>query len=250
VSGALTEETVRGLRYGLFAGEVYPMPRLRELAAKLPGGTALYNLYGPTETNVCTYHRIRPEDLDRDEPPPIGLAVGNARLTVVDEHHRPLDGPDAVGELVVEGDCVTPGYWGRDSEPAAEQHRRHRHPTGDLVSRDKDGLLVYRGRKDRMVKVSGYRIELGEIEAAVLRHPAIAEAAVLASGGRLALYYAVRDGADAPTLIDVKRHCAEHLPRYMVPHSATRLAALPRNANGKVDLGRLGDGRPFGSALS
>ncbi|WP_372506232.1 AMP-binding enzyme [Actinomadura madurae] len=92
-----------------------------------------------------------------------------------------------------------------------------------------------------MVKVSGYRIELGEIEAVVLRHPAIAEAAVLVTGegtdARLALYYAVRDGAEAPGLIEVKRHCAEHLPKYMVPHAATRLAALPRNSNGKVDLG-------------
>ncbi|MCP9949843.1 AMP-binding protein [Actinomadura madurae] len=132
VSGALTDETVRSLRYVLFAGEVYPMPRLRELSARLPRGTVLYNLYGPTETNVCTYHRVRPEDLDRDEPPPIGLPVGNARLIVVDEHDRPLDGPDALGELVVEGDCVTPGYWGRDSEPPADLHRpapaSHRRP--------------------------------------------------------------------------------------------------------------------------
>ncbi len=65
------------------------MPRLRELNERLPRSTVLYNLYGPTETNVCTYHRVRPEDLARDEPPPIGSAVGNARLIVVDEHGRP-----------------------------------------------------------------------------------------------------------------------------------------------------------------
>jgi amino acid adenylation domain-containing protein len=246
-SGALTAETSRGLRYVLFAGEVYPMPRLRELNERLPDSTVLYNLYGPTETNVCTYHRVRPEDLARDEPPPIGRAVGNARLIVVDEHGRPLDAPDAFGELVVEGDCVTPGYWGRDAEPPAEAHRRHRHATGDLVSREPGGLLAYRGRKDRMVKLSGHRVELGEVEAVALRHPAIGEAAALVTGARLALYYTVRAGADAPSLLDVKRHCARHLPKYMVPHAATRLPELPRNANGKVDLGRLRDvraGRP------
>ncbi|GAA1894371.1 D-alanine--poly(phosphoribitol) ligase [Actinomadura bangladeshensis] len=249
-SGALTAEAARGLRYVLFAGEVYPMPRLRELSGRLPRSAALYNLYGPTETNVCTYHRVRPGDLARDEPPPIGRAVGDARLIVVDEDGRPLDGPDAFGELVVEGDCVTPGYWGRDAEPPAEAHRRHRHATGDLVSRDADGLLVYRGRKDRMVKVSGHRVELGEVEAVVLRHPAIGEAAVLVTGegtdARLALFYVVRAGADAPGLLDVKRHCAEHLPTYMVPHAAVRLPELPRNANGKVDLGRLRDARAAG----
>ncbi|RFS82292.1 D-alanine--poly(phosphoribitol) ligase [Actinomadura spongiicola] len=238
-SGALTAETAAGLRYVLFAGEVYPMPGLRELSALLNSRTVLYNLYGPTETNVCTYHRVRPEDLRRDEPLPIGRAVGNARLIVVDENDEPLHDPDAIGELIVEGDCVTPGYWGREPDPSGKA----RHATGDLVNRDADGLLVYRGRKDRMVKVSGYRVELGEIEAVALRHPAIAEAAVLLEGdgadARLVLYHSVRDGADAPGLIEVKRHCARHLPTYMVPHAATRLEALPRNANGKVDLGRL-----------
>ncbi|RKS79657.1 L-prolyl-[peptidyl carrier protein] synthetase [Actinomadura pelletieri DSM 43383] len=246
-SGALTTETAAGLRYVLFAGEVYPMPRLRELSALLQSRTVLYNLYGPTETNVCTYHRVRPEDLRRDEPLPIGRAVGNARLIVVDENDRPLHDPDAIGELIVEGDCVTPGYWGREPAPSAGTPGLFRHATGDLVNRDADGLLVYRGRKDRMVKVSGYRVELGEIEAVVLRHPAIAEAAVLLEGdgadARLVLYYCVRDGADAPGLIEVKTHCARQLPKYMVPHAATRLKALPRNANGKVDLGRLRERR-------
>ncbi|WP_207401242.1 amino acid adenylation domain-containing protein, partial [Actinomadura roseirufa] len=253
-SGALTADTVGSLRYVLFAGEVYPMPRLRELGESLTARTVLYNLYGPTETNVCTYHRVRPEDLARDEPLPIGLPVGNARLTVVGDDGGPVDGPDAIGELVVEGDCVTPGYWRRETEPPAGRHRRNQHATGDLVSRDRDGLLVYRGRKDRMVKLSGYRVELGEIEAAVLLHPDVSDAAVLVAGegseARLVLFYAVRAGADAPSLLDVKRHCARYLPTYMVPHSATRLETLPRNANGKVDHGRLRGGPAAAPAAS
>jgi amino acid adenylation domain-containing protein len=242
-SGALTRDSGRSLRYVLFAGEVYPMPRLRELAAKLEERTILYNLYGPTETNVCTYHRVRPQDLTRDDPLPIGLPVGNARPIIVDENGAQLEGPDAFGELVIEGDCVTLGYWGRESEPPADQHRRQRHPTGDLVTYDEDGLLLYRGRKDRMVKLSGYRIELGEIEAVVLRHPAIADAAVLVTedrgDARLTLFYTVRGTSDGPSLIDIKRHCAEHLPKYMIPQVASRMDELPRNANGKVDLSRL-----------
>ncbi len=87
-----------------------------------------------------------------------------------------------------------------------------------------------------MVKLSGHRVELGEVEAVALRHPAIGEAAALVTDARLALYYTVRAGG-TPSLLDVKRHCARHLPKYMVPHAATRLPELPRNANGKVDLG-------------
>lgn len=244
-SGALTPATTGSLRHVLFAGEVYPIPQLRALAAKLPKGAALYNLYGPTETNVCTYHRVRPEDLARDEPVPIGVPLPGARVSVVDGEGRVPKGPDAFGELVVEGDCVTPGYWRRESEPAAAGHRQGRHATGDLVSYE-DGRLVYRGRKDRMVKLSGYRVELGEIEGAVLRHPSVAAAAVVldtrGDSPRIALYYTLTGGVHRPGLIEIKQHCARHLPKYMLPQTATCLAELPRNANGKTDYHRLGGG--------
>ncbi|MEE1942544.1 amino acid adenylation domain-containing protein [Streptomyces sp. TRM 70361] len=243
VSGALTPRATRTLRHVLFAGEVFPVPQLRALAALLPAETSLYNLYGPTETNVCTYHRVRPEDLANDRPVPIGGPLPGARLTVTGEDGRPAEGPGAIGELVVEGDCVTPGYWRRETESAAAGHHLGRHATGDLVSRE-DGGLVYRGRRDRMVKLSGYRVELGEIEAAALRHPAVETAAAVVAGGddpRIALYYTVRDGADAPGLLALKRHCARHLPPYMLPRTAVRLAELPHNANGKTDYRRLAD---------
>ncbi|MGX9226025.1 AMP-binding enzyme [Streptomyces albus] len=141
------------------------------------------------------------------------------------------------GELVVAGDCVTPGYWRREHEPAAAHHRAGEHPTGDVVS-IQDGLLVYHGRKDRMVKLNGYRLELGEIEAAALRHPGIQDAAVVVRGtggdARLVLHYTLREGAAPPGLLALKQHCARHLPAYMVPHSAVRLERMPRNANGKT----------------
>ena len=176
---------------------------------------------------------------------PIGAPVGNARLSVVDEDGRSLEDPGAYGELVVEGDCVTPGYWRREDEPAAEGHRRGRHATGDIVSRE-DDLFVYRGRKDRMVKLSGYRVELGEIEAAVLRHEDITDTAVVVAGegaaARVALYYTLRDGARRPNLIELKRHCSRLLPKYMLPQVATCLEELPRNPNGKTDYRRLGAG--------
>lgn len=242
-SGALTRESAKSLRYVLFAGEVFPIAQLRALSALLPEFCALYNLYGPTETNVCTYYRVGARDLDRTEPVPIGRPITGAEVTVFGDDNRPIGESDAVGELVVSGDCVTPGYWRRESEPAALNHRQGRHRTGDLVTRE-GGQLVYRGRKDRMVKLSGYRIELGEIEAAALRHEDIAAAAAVTVGEgaatRLALYYTLRPGTPAPSLLAIKRHCALHLPPYMVPHMATRLDDLPRNANGKTDYCRLG----------
>lgn len=237
-SGALTPETTAGLRYVLFAGEVFPLRQLRALVERLPEDTALYNLYGPTETNVCAYHRVRSEDVERDAPLPIGRPIAGARLSIIDEAGRSIEGPGACGELIVEGDCVTPGYWRRESEPAAALHRRGRHATGDIVVLE-DGGFVYQGRKDRMVKLSGYRVELGEVEHAALRHPALAEAAAVVEGegptARLVLFYTLHADASKPSLLDIKRHCARHLPVYMLPGVARCLEALPRNANGKTD---------------
>lgn len=242
-SGALTPDVTARLRYVLFAGEVFPLPQLRALAELLPRQTQLYNLYGPTETNVCTYYRVRPGDLAGDRPVPIGTPVSGARVTVRDTEGRIVTQPGEVGELVVSGDCVTPGYWRREAESAKAGHSLGRHATGDLVSYRDDGHLVYHGRTDRMVKLSGYRVELGEVEAAVLRHPAIAEAAVVVAddGGRrsLAVYYTAAADAVRPSLIGIKRHCATLLPSYMVPHAAVALRELPRSANGKIDYRRL-----------
>jgi len=107
--------------------------------------------------------------------------------------------------------------------------------------------LVYRGRKDRMTKISGYRVELGEIEAAVLRHPDVREAAVVLltrmEATRIVVFCTTK-GCDL-SLFDIKAHCSRLLPRYMVPHVLTRTPSLPRNANGKTDytaLARLAGG--------
>jgi L-proline---[L-prolyl-carrier protein] ligase len=246
-SGALTPPVTQKLRYVLFAGEVFPLPQLRALAAALPPDTSLYNLYGPTETNVCTYYQVRPADLAGSGPVPIGAPITGAQVSLLAEPGTPGGGDEPYGELIVEGDCVTPGYWRRPEQSRAAGHPR-RHATGDLVSY-RDGQLVYRGRRDRMVKLSGYRVELGEIEAAALRHPGIAQAAVIVDregpAPRLALYYTLRPGARRLSLVDVKRHCAAHLPAYMVPHLAAALPALPRSVNGKTDYRLLaGAGQP------
>ncbi|HEY1920542.1 MAG TPA: amino acid adenylation domain-containing protein [Streptosporangiaceae bacterium] len=239
VSGALTGPAVARLRYVLFAGEVFPQPQLRALAALLPPGTSLYNLYGPTETNVCTFYHVQPADLARDEPVPIGAPITGAHVSVVDEYGCAVSGDEPYGQLIVTGDCVTPGYWRRPGESAAAGHPDGRHATGDLVSY-RDGQLVYRGRQDRMVKLSGYRVELGEIEAAALRHPGITQAAVVVDRHRgtprLVLYYTP---AARLSLIDIKRHCATRLPAYMVPQLAVPLPALPRTPNGKTDYRQL-----------
>jgi amino acid adenylation domain-containing protein len=238
-------------RLALFAGEVFPIRHLRRLRALWPGST-MWNLYGPTETNVCTAFRI-PETIpdDRAEPYPIGAVCPPLRARVVDEQGH--DVPEgAEGELVVAGPGVMRGYFGRPELSAQaflvgdDGTRWYR--TGDVVVADGDGCYSFRGRRDRMVKRRGYRVELGEIEAALDRHDDVDRAAVVArpdeSGVAITAFVAMKPGRKG-SIIAMKRHCTLYLPHYMVPDSVTFVPALPSTSTDKVDyqgLARLADG--------
>jgi len=158
------------LRLVLVAGEVFPLKYLRALRQSTRA--RLFNLYGPTETNVCTCFEVADLPPDRADPVPIGRAIANYEVFAVDEQGRSIK-PGEVGELYARGPGLMSGYWG---DP--ERTRRVLVPnwllrhfeervcrTGDLVTIDENGNYVYIGRRDHMVKSRGYRIELGEIEA-------------------------------------------------------------------------------------
>src|SRR5262249_53580198 len=167
--GGLLERPVpEALRAVLFAGEPFPVVQLRALAAWIPQGRLL-NLYGPTETNVCTYHEVVPADLDRDRPVPIGIAASGDKVWA-QRADGAVAGPGEEGEVVVDGPTVMLGYWGQP-RPAGPYH------TGDFARVRPDGSFDYLGRRDHMVKVRGHRIELGEVESVLAQHTDVAEAA-------------------------------------------------------------------------
>lgn len=227
--GGLLSDLQSTLRVLLFAGEPFPIKHLRQLHAAYPG-VRLANLFGPTETNVCSAFEVETIDPERVLPVPIGTAVsGNQVWAQTPDGNRCAIGEE--GELVVEGPTVMLGYF---AKPA------HQGPykTGDMVKQLADGNYEYLGRRDDMLKLRGNRIERGEVEAALLTHPQVSEAAVLVIGeGIQAQLWAalVPHGKARLSLIDLKRHCAQCLPRYMIIDRLLCLDALPRNANGKVD---------------
>lgn len=234
--GLLRRPAPEPLRAVLFAGEPFQISQLRELAAWT--NARLINLYGPTETNVCTGHEVVAGDLARDRPVPIGTAASGDTVWVRAANGTAA-GPGEEGELIVEGPTVMRGYWGR------EPHRGP-YPTGDLVRVLDDGSFDYLGRRDHMVKVRGHRIELGEIEAVLTAHPAVSEAAVTVTGtgigARLEAFIVPRTG-EKPGLLELKRHCAERLPRYMIVDEVQLLPHLPRTRTGKTDRSALGISR-------
>jgi acyl-coenzyme A synthetase/AMP-(fatty) acid ligase len=237
-SGAIEKEVAASLRYLIFAGEVFPIRPLRKLRKCLPESCTLYNFYGPTETNVCLYYRVRESDLLRDKPVYIGLPLPGQKAIVVDGRQAPVTGPGCIGELIIEGSCVTPGYRNWIDPANHDNHLRGRHATGDLVGIE-NGFLYFHGRKDRMVKISGYRVELGEIEEVLAAMPEIREVGVVAqitgNAQNLVAFISVDDVEAAPGVLAVKQFCQERLPRYMIPKFVRRLDDLPKSRNGKID---------------
>lgn len=239
--GRLQNYEYPALRTVLFAGEVFPVKHLRKLKELLPAPD-YFNLYGPTETNVCTYHPI-PDEIpeERTRPYPIGAACTHYRIKVIDADGNALPAGEE-GELAASSPGMMEGYWNLPERSAsafladAEGVRWYR--TGDIVVEGDGGVYTYVGRRDRMVKRRGYRVELGEIEAGLYRHPAVREAAVIAledddHGVRTLAFLSCK--GDCPSVIELKRFCMENLPAYMVPDLVRFLDSLPKTSTDKVD---------------
>ena len=244
--GKLEKFDYSGLRIVFFAGEVFPVKHLRLLKNLLPK-PRYYNLYGPTETNVCTWYEIPamiPED--RSTPYPIGKSCSNVECKVVDEQGNDVPAGEE-GELVVTGDGVMQGYWNLPERTAQsfieDRMGRRWYKTGDIVTEHVDDGYIYVSRRDRMIKKRGYRVELGEIEAGLYKHPAVKEAAVIAladeaNGVRVKAFLSFRDGQRA-SVIEMKGFCGENLPPYMAPDLFAFLETLPKTSTDKIDYQRL-----------
>ncbi len=242
----LKAERLPRLRTILFAGEVFPMKYLKQLAELLPA-VELDNLYGPTETNVCTYYRVDRERLAGMEKLPIGIACENTEVFAVNDQDEIVAKPGGSGELCVRGPSVTYGYWG-DTEKTRKMVVPNRfqpnfeekiYRTGDLVTLAEDGNYYFVGRRDSMIKSRGYRIELGEIESALLSHPAVREAAAVAVpddvvGNRIKAIVASHS-LQSIKAADLQQHCATRIPRYMIPELIEFRESLPKTSTGKVD---------------
>lgn len=253
--GRLAKHDYSALRLVLFAGEVFPIKHLNLLRRQWRR-PAYYNLYGPTETNVCTYCRLPGEcDEARETPYPIGRPCENACSLVLDDEGREV-AAGVEGMLYIhQSGPVMREYWNHPLRTQAAFHvdgdGRRWYRTGDLVRQNAAGELEYLGRRDRMVKRRGYRIELDEIEAAIYKHPRIREAAVVADAGvegTTIAVHLVADGGPPPTMLALKQHCAQHLPPYMLPDRFGFRERLPRTSTGKVDYQTLRQPPPARSA--
>ncbi|WP_377806053.1 amino acid adenylation domain-containing protein [Azospirillum sp. A29] len=245
-------EHCTSLRRVVCSGEALPEALQDRLLARLPQ-VGLYNLYGPTEAAIDVSHwTCRAGEGGAGGGVPIGVAIDNLRLHVLDECLNPLPA-GAVGELYIAGAGLARGYHRRAGLTAerfvadpfcADGGRMYR--TGDLARRRGDGVIEYVGRIDHQVKIRGLRIELGEIEAVLRGHPAVRDAVVVArdgAGGKRLVGYVAAD-ADAELPRRLKDQLGRALPDYMVPSHLVVLERLPLTPNGKLDRKALPEPAP------
>jgi amino acid adenylation domain-containing protein len=240
-------ESLAGIKQILFGAE---RADVRSVAAvHALGGPGLVHLYGPTEVTVCaSWYEVK-EIAATDATVPIGRAINNTDVYVLDEHGQLLPA-GVVGELYLGGAGLARGYV-NDAAQTAEQFVPNQfaksagarlYRTGDLARWRADGELEFVGRVDEQVKLRGYRIEPGEIEQALREHVAVQDAVVVVCGGegeeKRLIGYVVSDEI-LVSVNELRAYLRERLPEYMVPSSFEYLERLPLNANGKVNRAAL-----------
>lgn len=242
----LRPRVFESLRLSLFCGEALHANVAAAWQEAAPNAI-VENLYGPTEATIAiANYRWRPDSPEHclNGIVPIGTVFPQHDVQIADVSQG---GPAThTGELLLRGPQVIHAYWG---EAAPDERRFVRaqdegapwYRTGDLVHRDDNGILHFRGRADSQVKVSGFRVELLEVESVVRDAARSDQVAVVA------LPSTVSTGAEIVAIVvdspladaEILDECSRRLPWYMMPARIARLPHLLLNANGKVDRRRL-----------
>lgn len=246
-----------GLDTILIGGEKLSPEHVRRFLAR-HRSIALRNGYGPAENcMLTTTHLLSADDCDMPGGIPVGSAVPGTTVLVLDASDK-LCPPGELGEICVAGQGLACGYLGKPElteakfptvEIGGASLRIYR--TGDVGVVDDAGILHFRGRRDRQVKISGYRVELAEIEVVVRGLPGIRDCVVIpvtAPDGqvtRLALFYLSDPGSwnedeDDSDPLSVRHQLIRLLPGYLVPGVVRWLVRFPLTANGKLDAAALG----------
>lgn len=228
-----------------FAGEVFPTKQLNIWRKALPQACFI-NLYGPIEITLdCTYF-IFDRPFQDSEPIPIGFPCRNTDIILLDEADHPVTAPFIEGELCVRGTSLAMGYYNNPEKTAAafvQNPLNHSYPeliyrTGDIACYNDRRELMFKGRRDTLIKHSGYRIELGEIEHVIVNVLKLVKngCAIYNNVQKKIVFYYEAD--TEISLQEWRRSIGTALPKYMIPTQYIQQKMLPRNTNGKID--RLG----------
>ena len=238
-SGVLETVELPELRSIAFAGEVMPNLQLNVWRRALPG-RIFANLYGPTETDVCTAYVVDREFAD-SEPLPIGRPLPNMRVLLLGEDGRPVP-PGETGEICVAGSGVNIGYWNQPElterafyvNPEGLPYAPRYYRTGDLGWYNERGELMFAGRRDGQIKLRGNRIELGEIENAARMVEGTENVCALFDAAKQEIVLFVETKGTLPPR-QYNRELRKYIHAYMVPQRMVTMEKIPHNANEKID---------------
>ncbi len=245
ISVDATFPSLRILRLG---GEAINTEDVKRFRRHFSPHCVLVHAMGPTETFTIRRHFITQEWHSSDSKVPVGYAVPDKEVLLLDETGREV-GADQVGEIAVRSKYLALGYWRRPDltevvfvpDPRGGDERLYL--TGDLGMMRPDGCLVHVGRKDFLVKIRGYRVEVSEIEVALLRLDSVKAAVVHThlddAGEQRLIAYIVSAPGVPPTVSELRRALTQTLPDYMIPSAFVFLEAFPLLPNGKIDRGAL-----------
>ena len=240
--GLLDKVDIPSLKHIWFAGEVFPTKQFNVWYRKFKNQARFVNLYGPIEITLdCTWFEITHE-YDENKPLPIGFACKNTDILILNENNE-LVNKNEEGEICVRGTGLAMGYYNNPEKTAAafvQNPLNKAYPeliyrTGDVGLINDDGEIIFKGRKDTLIKHSGYRIELSEIEHIIMNKLKLVKNCCVVynwSKKEITLIYENDTELDVAAL---RKQIASDLPKYMIPTAYIYMKELPRGGTGKID---------------
>lgn len=229
------------LRLLMYAGEIFQRHSLCKLFKLLPN-VKIYNLYGPTETNVCSVHQVVNSDFHSKKYHfiPIGKPCDFSKMLLVNKRHTVVTDKFIDAEIYVTGDSLMLGYLNQRPENAFMNIENHiYYQTGDFAFLNQNSDLVFKGRNDRLIKRNGFRIELPEIEFMIKKFGQTREAAVIYSDKKIYVFVDFFDQSDLKAqLNNLMNFCKLNLASYMLPDKFY-ICSIPKTSNGKISYSEL-----------
>lgn len=240
--------SLKNVRKIMVGGEALSFEHIKK-AFNYLGPAVIVNGYGPTESTVFAACNPVIEINEKLGSIPIGKAISNTILYVVDKDLNPVPIGEK-GELLIGGDGLALGYL---NNPELTKQKFIENPfikgeklykTGDMVRYLEDGNIDFLGRADSQVKIRGFRIELGEIENKLILHEEIKDAVVSvkqresdSDGEKFLCAYLV--STHKLNISEIREYLLKHLPEYMIPTFIIQIEKMPLTVNGKIDTSKL-----------
>ena len=240
--GLLDKIKMPTIKHIWFAGEVFPTKQFNIWYRSFPKTVQFVNLYGPCEITVdCTWYEVTHE-MDESKPIPIGKQCQNVNVLILGENNKLVE-KNQEGEICVRGTGLAMGYYNNPEKtatafvqnPLNTSYPELIYRTGDIGLYNDDGDIIFKGRKDTLIKHSGYRIELSEIEHVIMNKLKLVKNACVVynfSKKEITLIY---ENDSELEISEMRKEISKELPKYMIPTVYIYMKELPRGGTGKID---------------